>query len=246
MPPTNTAQLRVRHRSRLKDLSLRSAAAAAPLFSNPSTWFSDWNAAGPETITRIVDLTAAETGPVMANYFADSIHVTNRATVSVEDFDPDMSPYYGGPESMDVAATAAAAPKHVNERLQNGVGITEAVAVEARRWQSFLSTEPDRLSRLVTQQMTTAQENNLWKGWQRLPEPGACQFCLALASRGNIYTTGAVSSALDYHANCRCDAVPIMDDNFARMNKNYFTSLWKTDIRENGKVTMYPTGTRSG
>lgn len=43
--------------------------------------------------------------------------------------------------------------------------------------------------------------------YARVPEPGACPFCLMLASRGAVYTRDTVTSTRQlraYHDNCRC------------------------------------------
>lgn len=47
------------------------------------------------------------------------------------------------------------------------------------------------------------------KGWARIPEPGACYFCLALATRGAVYK----ESTADFrsHDHCRCHAEPVFN-----------------------------------
>ncbi len=53
-------------------------------------------------------------------------------------------------------------------------------------------------------------------GWCRVPERGACWWCLMLASRGAVYeseqtATGTASGGARYHAHCRCTAVEVLD-----------------------------------
>jgi hypothetical protein len=43
-------------------------------------------------------------------------------------------------------------------------------------------------------------------GWARIPEPGACSFCLMLATRGAVY--GAASKDFKSHNHCECHADP--------------------------------------
>jgi len=47
-------------------------------------------------------------------------------------------------------------------------------------------------------------------GWARVVEPGACSFCLLLATRGAVYRTEQ-SSEFRSHDHCRCHAQPIFD-----------------------------------
>ena len=52
-------------------------------------------------------------------------------------------------------------------------------------------------------------------GWCRVPEPGACWFCLMLASRGAVYqqdTATTTKSGGRYHAHCRCTAAEVFND----------------------------------
>ena len=45
-----------------------------------------------------------------------------------------------------------------------------------------------------------------WERWRRVPEPGACDFCLMLATRGAVYASQETAGRdNDYHAHCHCD-----------------------------------------
>src|SRR5690625_4850595 len=48
-------------------------------------------------------------------------------------------------------------------------------------------------------------------GWQRVTSPGACDFCLLLAGRGDVYKRFTVAFAA--HGNCNCSAAPSWDKN---------------------------------
>lgn len=53
--------------------------------------------------------------------------------------------------------------------------------------------------------------------WCRVPEEGACSFCLMLASRQDVYHTKSTAlrnqkTGERYHANCRCTAVEVFED----------------------------------
>lgn len=45
-----------------------------------------------------------------------------------------------------------------------------------------------------------------WKRWRRVPEAGACDFCLTLATRGAVYHTKITAVGKLYHRMCRCSA----------------------------------------
>jgi len=62
------------------------------------------------------------------------------------------------------------------------------------------------------------------RGWARVTEPGACHFCLMLATRGAVYKNKAAAGVVDaktalggdakgeanrYHDNCRCHVEPL-------------------------------------
>lgn len=67
-------------------------------------------------------------------------------------------------------------------------------------------------------------------GYARMPEPGACNWCLLLSSRGAVYTEATVTTVSearmftgtsgregrrpgeDFHDACRCDGVAVRDD----------------------------------
>lgn len=44
-----------------------------------------------------------------------------------------------------------------------------------------------------------------WLGYRRVPEPGACAFCLMLATRGAVYSSASTAGGDNrFHAHCRC------------------------------------------
>lgn len=47
------------------------------------------------------------------------------------------------------------------------------------------------------------------KGWARVPEPGACSFCILLSTRGAVYKADTVGFAA--HPSCRCHAEPVFN-----------------------------------
>ena len=55
----------------------------------------------------------------------------------------------------------------------------------------------------------------------RVPEPGACKFCLMLASRGFVYSKSTVGESRKFHGKCRCNAMPVWDETRARVEYGY-------------------------
>ena len=56
--------------------------------------------------------------------------------------------------------------------------------------------------------------------WRRVPEAGACDFCLMLATRGAVYRTAQTAGdGNDYHRHCRCDAT--LETDFDRREDVY-------------------------
>ena len=67
--------------------------------------------------------------------------------------------------------------------------------------------------------MQAAHKDNA--AYARVPEPGACKFCLMLASRGFVYSKSAAGGTKKFHGKCRCNAVPVWDETKARVQYGY-------------------------
>ncbi|MBV7302926.1 EndoU domain-containing protein [Corynebacterium sp. TAE3-ERU2] len=69
------------------------------------------------------------------------------------------------------------------------------------------------LNRLVLQPARKTIQSNIADGmmFARVPEPGACDFCLMLASRGAVYSadTAGMTEASRFHDHCRCIAMEV-------------------------------------
>jgi hypothetical protein len=57
--------------------------------------------------------------------------------------------------------------------------------------------------------------------YARIPEPGACEFCLMLASRGFVYSKSTAGQSKKFHGKCRCNAMPVWDETRARVEFGY-------------------------
>lgn len=89
--------------------------------------------------------------------------------------------------------------------------------------------------------------------YARLPEPGACDFCLMLASRGAVYSADSVVGGLatrerrrhgvsigeiaKYHDNCRCLGIEVSDGNPLPKINQQLHSAWDSATR--GKSNQF-------
>ncbi|WP_298075972.1 hypothetical protein [uncultured Corynebacterium sp.] len=64
-------------------------------------------------------------------------------------------------------------------------------------------------------------------GFARIPEPGACTFCLMLASRGAAYSRETVVGLARFHDNCRCVGIEVKDDSQLPQINRDLEKLWK-------------------
>lgn len=81
------------------------------------------------------------------------------------------------------------------------------------------------LSRLVTKPGTDTVVRNVLRdgtAFARVPEPGACSFCLMLASRGAVYTKETVGRVNKFHDSCRCLGIEVKRDgsDLPRINRD--------------------------
>jgi len=67
--------------------------------------------------------------------------------------------------------------------------------------------------------MTAAHKDKA--AYARIPEPGACKFCLMLASRGFVYSKATAGDSKKFHGKCRCNAMPVWDETRARVEFGY-------------------------
>ena len=85
-----------------------------------------------------------------------------------------------------------------------------ALTAAERAARAKRSTPPDGLARGELPVLGAEWDDGLFKQWRRVPLPGACDFCLMLATRGAVYadkrTALYATDGSRYHAFCRCRA----------------------------------------
>ncbi|MGJ4168891.1 hypothetical protein ACN4DR_09800 [Corynebacterium macclintockiae] len=88
------------------------------------------------------------------------------------------------------------------------------------------------LQRLVTEPARKTVENGVSRAgtaYARLPEPGACDFCLMMASRGEVYSLETVIGDVKrYHDNCRCLGIEVSKGSPLPTINQQLQSAWKT------------------
>ena len=67
------------------------------------------------------------------------------------------------------------------------------------------------------------------RGWARVVEPGACSFCIMLATRGAVYRQ--VSGNFRAHNNCRCTLEPIFGPWEPSAQMRQWQALYKSSTR---------------
>lgn len=94
------------------------------------------------------------------------------------------------------------------------------------------------LNRLVLQPARETIQTNIAEGtmFARVPEPGACNWCLMLASRGAVYSadTAGMTKSTRYHDHCRCVAVEVSEQAPLPAVNRELEQAWKKATRGGG------------
>ena len=100
----------------------------------------------------------------------------------------------------------ARAPIGVKALIKQGYTFEEARDTSMGRAASLSRTENGWTSRAVPASAVAKSDVKAFRRYRRVPAPGACPFCIALAARGAVYhsemTAGGTGGP--YHAHCRC------------------------------------------
>ncbi|WP_165242117.1 hypothetical protein [Corynebacterium lizhenjunii] len=83
------------------------------------------------------------------------------------------------------------------------------------------------------------------RAFARVPEPGACAFCLMLASRGAVYasrhTAGAADAGTSFHDHCRCLVIECKRDgsDLPRINRDLEAAWAESGARNQTEFEKY-------
>jgi hypothetical protein len=119
---------------------------------------------------------------------------------------------------------APAAPEPSTEVPPAGSAIADAKArLAAASERQALDAGRDTI-------IENAQRDAKARGWARVPEPGACSFCLMLATRGAVYRSES-KAAFKSHDNCRCHVEPVFNAYEPSALIRQAQALWASSTR---------------
>jgi hypothetical protein len=99
--------------------------------------------------------------------------------------------------NADVRSGASSARLIVDDALTNVQGVATRLVLNTSRETLLDAVQKDRKAR----------------GWARVPEAGACSFCLLLATRGAVYKTQQTGE-FAAHDHCRCHVDPLFASHY--------------------------------
>lgn len=178
-------------------------------------------------------------------YLAGTIEDNANFRPPVGDMIPDPDAYLkrvGGMRSLN--AYLDTFPRRVREHEAAGMDLADAIGQEKRALQGLAIGDPYRTWRKITEDVTTANVNPMWRGWVRVPEPGACAFCRMLATRGAVYTEN--SGNFRSHNRCRCTARAALDEGAAAYINAEGASAWQEMLATGDVPKLSPELRRRG
>jgi hypothetical protein len=99
-------------------------------------------------------------------------------------------------------------------QMKQGDGVEHAAQLAQGRSVRPIGSEPAQVMRNYTWDLVldpqAMEDDGVFRQWRRVPRPGACDFCLMLATRGAAYRTRESALFTEdgrrYHDFCRCTA----------------------------------------
>lgn len=158
---------------------------------------------------------------VQAAMFASDDYATLAAAKSGTVIEPDwrLSPKWSArPGQVASGATLEDVLASVRSgflwMMKAGEGPEKAGQLATGRSLAPFASEPAQVARNYTWDMvidpTMMEDDGVFRQWRRVPKPGACDFCLMLATRGAAYRTKETALFTEdgrrYHDFCRCTA----------------------------------------
>lgn len=129
----------------------------------------------------------------------------------------------------DVAGLLATSQRVVAATVAGGSTFPEALASSQARVVGIAVSEPARIGRDGS--LATGQADPRFGRFRRIAEPGACDFCRMLATRGAVYLTEESAGKHGrYHLWCRCHVDLVASAEAIAASKS-LASQWRTAIQ---------------
>lgn len=198
---------------------------------------SAWRAIAPHVTEGITLGQAAGIGTTTW-FLEESLRTTTGRTLTLAEFGALIGvTATGTPVSRYVNRT----PEIVQARVAGGMKAEQAIEMSFRQLVGMATTEPYRLARNVTAEVTITDRS--FAGWRRVPEPGACSFCRMLATRGAAYLSKDTAAGRRYHQRCRCTAEPVMAAELPELNARLAAEWAEMDRPRIGRGSRAPVTT---
>lgn len=143
------------------------------------------------------------------------------ATMAAEWYD-EMRAAEGVPGRFRASPAGLALPDQVNGRLGYATRSTGPLwAGDSATLTAFLSMMANEYALQPGRETVMQAAHKDKAAYARVPEPGACDFCLMLASRGFVYSKDTAGDSNKFHGKCRCNILPSWDETRARVEYGY-------------------------
>lgn len=180
-------------------------------------------------------------------------YLSQKATVNGIDFNYDVTPWLGNADRVATGALVPTlnrrAPSGVKALIRQGTPPAEALLVSQGRMIALARTETARVARAIPAQASADPNVKGFRRYRRVPAPGACAFCLALAARGAVYQNKDTAGG-KYHQSCRCttavevnpkavDQIAIHEDDLVKIRVKFANTgkVWTEDLGD--RYTAY-------
>lgn len=136
----------------------------------------------------------------------------------------------------------------VDIRVTGGASFAESLAASESYLMAAIGSDPHRLARDTVLDMAQGNDARIL-GWARVAEPGACNFCRMLATRGAVYTSRATASVTAggsrYHYHCKCYVEPATNELDKRRGLKAGAAEWARmletgDVPKSARKTARP------